>query len=87
MIITSEIRHTHRTREQVEAWAYVGQPFEEWPDWLRSHYENRPGVQPKSARIGHWALRDDEGYFWKWLHPEIFERRYVALTAGHGEKS
>lgn len=71
---------THRQKGDIEAWLYTGQPFEEWPDWVQSHY-GYGGRDPKNARSGNWALRDDEGFFWKWMHPEHFDRAYEPISA------
>lgn len=73
--IKSPIRHTHQERGKVEAWHYSGQPKEQWPDWVTSHYRH---VDHK-PRKGRWAIRDDEGYFWRWLGPDKFTAIYEPL--------
>lgn len=73
--------HTHQERGRVEAWQYTGQDFEKWPDWVRALYEGRPGVQPKHARIGNWALRDEDGYFWRWICDDLFTARYEPIAS------
>jgi hypothetical protein len=82
-MITSEIKLTHRPRGAIEAWQYRGQKFEHWPDWLRSYYLANPRTDPNKARRFNWALRDDEGYFWRWMRPELFADRYETITAGN----
>lgn len=78
--IKSEVKPTHRPipAEPIEAWYCGGQPFEMWPDWIRSHY-NFSG--PPEGRKGKWALRDDEGYFWRWMANDQFIMRYEPLSA------
>jgi len=80
VIIESEIKPTHKLRvEPVEAWLYTGQPKERWPDWVRSHFENIPTVPVPNFRKPRYAVRDDEGYFWRWLDVEKFESMYEKL--------
>lgn len=72
--ITSEVKPNYQLITQpIEAWEYTGQPHAEWPDWVLSKYHLRE--LPK-VKKGVWALRDDEGYFWRWMDAEDFNRRY-----------
>lgn len=77
VVISSEIAHTHRSSEKIQAWQYRGQKFANWPDWVRSHFQHR-SEPPKPGR-GTWAIRDDDGFFWRWLRDDIFQARYEAL--------
>lgn len=74
-IIRSEVKPTHRKRETVEAWLYTGQPQEQWPDWVRSHFINK-GIAIRKSAKWRWAVRDDEGYFWRWFDADTFTERY-----------
>lgn len=82
--IKSEIKPTHQLVQPppIEAWLYSGQPLVEWPDWLRSHMEayHGAGNVPKPARH-RYALRDEEGYFWRWMEKEKFEEQYEPFAA------
>jgi hypothetical protein len=79
VIITSSINPTHiQRRTPIEAWFYHGQPQSQWPDWVRSQYENRVGLaRPRKNR---WALRDDEGYFWRWMDQDQFDATFAPLN-------
>lgn len=87
--ISSDIVPTHQLRRTpaIEAWLYSGQPFAQWPDWLRSGMEASygPGNVPKPPRHA-WALRDDEGYFWRWMKLDEFERRYEPAVAPRSDR-
>jgi hypothetical protein len=83
-VIESDIKPTHRPvpAGPIEAWQYTGQPYDQWPDWVRSKIESvyqGPGNIPR-PRKGDYALRDDEGYFWKWMREEKFEYHFEPLT-------
>lgn len=82
-VITSDIVPTHRPIQSpaIEAWLYTGQPITEWPDWVLSKMEavHGPYNIPK-PRLQKYALRDDEGYFWRWMLKSEFERRYEPTT-------
>lgn len=81
-IITSEIKPTHRKKEVVEAWrcpASVGPG--NTPDWVQSHYRVT-GVdltRSLAQRTGRWAIRDDEGYFWRWMKDAQFRELYEPI--------
>jgi len=81
--ISSDIKVTHRRipPPPIEAWQYRGQPYEEFPDWVRSWIEAVyvGGPRPKPKKF-HYALRDDEGYFWKWMNPERFGNEYEPIS-------
>jgi hypothetical protein len=81
--ITSGIVTTHRLRPppSIEAWQYIGQPYVEYPDWVRSKLESvyLGGKIPK-PHMRQWAFRDDEGYFWRWMGDAEFTQKYEALT-------
>lgn len=72
-VIKTPIRFTHRRRERIEAWLYTGQPDSEWPDWVQSHYRYYHGPNPRKGR---WAVRDEEGYFWRWFDADKFTEMY-----------
>lgn len=75
--ITSEIKPTHiHRRTPIEAWFYHGQSEERWPDWVRSAFQDRPMYRP---RLNRWALRDDEGYFWRWMDQDKFDDLFEPL--------
>lgn len=78
-IITSEIRPTHRSRGSVEAWRYDGQSQDAWPDWVRSHFVNRE-IEITKSRIGSYAVRDDDGYFWKFMKADLFHQFYESIS-------
>lgn len=81
MVITSEIKPTHKQiTVPIEAWQYTGQPYEEYPDWVRSWIDRvyQGGTLPK-PRLNNYALRDDEGYFWRWMRPDQFDRTYERI--------
>lgn len=77
--ISSEVKPNYQLipPAPIEAWLYNGQKFAEWPDWIRSKMEATYGVGnvPKPPRHA-YALRDEEGYFWRWMDKEKFERQY-----------
>jgi len=76
-MITSAIVPTHQPRVvPIEAWQYNGQKFANWPDWVQSQF---PGPNKPRKTRGTWALRDDEGYFWRWMDKETFALRYESL--------
>jgi hypothetical protein len=78
VVISTRIVPTHRNRVYpFEAWQYKGQPFEKWPDWVRSKYADTP--LPTHLKPGMWALRDDEGYMWRWMANESFDAQYEPL--------
>lgn len=77
IVIRSHVKPTHRQRGEVEAWFYAGQPKEEWPDWVRSHFQGSTAATP---RAGRWAVRDEEGYFWRWYDAEKFNQLYERIT-------
>lgn len=78
VVISSRIAPTHRPRGELEAWFNDGRPFEAWPDWIRSHYVNRR-LAPPENKSGKFALRDDEGYFWRWIDAGSFNRAYEPI--------
>jgi hypothetical protein len=74
----SEPVPTHRNRAfPIEAWQFTGQPYSTWPHWILDQYANST-MKPKPER-GTWALRDDEGDFWRWMDARTFADRYEAL--------
>lgn len=82
IIIKSEVVPTHKLRAPpIEAWQYTGQPIDQFPDWVLSHYQHKGIDIARSVqnREGAWALRDDEGYFWRWMSPPDFEWRYEKI--------
>lgn len=74
-IIESEIRPTHRSRGIIEAWFYDGRALSECPDWVQAHC--RGHLAPN--RIGRYAVRDDEGYFWMWMTADLLNQRYERI--------
>jgi hypothetical protein len=73
-----DVRLTHRLRElgQVEAWFYDGRPLESCPLWLANHFAGRP----IEHHMGRWALRDEEGGFWRWMDAAKFNEQYERIT-------
>lgn len=78
VIIKSKVTTTHQLRErgEIEAWFYDGRPISACPDWIQSHFQNRDF----EARAGRYALRDEDGYFWRWMDAAEFNRRYERIT-------
>jgi hypothetical protein len=76
--VTSPINLNYRQRGEVEAWFYDGTtPFEQWPDWIRSHYiNNQKRAGPTGREKNHYALRDKEGFFWRWMKADLFDLAY-----------
>jgi hypothetical protein len=70
------VTHQLRERGEVEAWFHDGRPFDECPDWVKSHFYGRPIGHHK----GRYALRDEEGYFWRWIDAKLFNERYQRIT-------
>lgn len=77
--ITSDIAPNFRTVSfEIEAWFCAGQPFAECPDWVQSKFQSDRKIP--SRAIGHYALRDDEGYFWRWMDAVEFKCKYERIT-------
>lgn len=77
--ISSDIKPNFKTVSfDIEAFFYAGQAFEECPDWLQSKFQFEREI-PKRA-VGRYALRDEEGYFWRWMDANEFNCKYVRIT-------
>ena len=77
--ITSPLKLNYRHRGEVEAWFNPGHPFDEWPDWVRSYYLGRHMAIPRGL-TGMYAIRDEDGYFWRWMKADAFSRLYERIT-------
>lgn len=80
--ITSHIKPNYRTVSfEIEAFFYAGQPMAECPDWLQSKFQvNGDVAKIEKKNIGRYALRDDEGYFWRWMDASEFRCKYERIT-------
>lgn len=81
-MITSAIQPTHRNKPHpFEAWLFTGQPPEQWPDWMQSKYPD-PESQERVllCHEGRYAIRDEEGYFYRWMDAEVFVTRFEPLS-------
>lgn len=79
MHITSDIKPNFKTVSfPIEAWFYAGQLFAECPDWVQSKFQFEAKIP--NGNVGRYALRDDEGYFWRWMDAVEFNRKYERIT-------
>lgn len=74
----SEIKITHRLRTHcIEAWFWSGQSYNEAPDWIKAKFNFQELVE---RPIGRYALRDEEGNFYKWMNAISFRELYERIT-------
>lgn len=73
----NKLKSTHRLiSHEIEAWFYAGKPYAEAPDWVRAKFSLQELLE---RPIGRYALRDEEGKFWKWLDANKFNEFYERI--------
>lgn len=74
----SEIKTNYRLKtHEVEAYFWTGEPYANTPDWLRAKF----GFQELVERpISRYALRDEEGNFYKWMDADKFRFLYERIV-------
>lgn len=62
---------------EIEAWFYAGQPYAEMPDWIRERFSLEEMME---RQVGRYALRDEDGEFYRWMDPKEFKCRYERIV-------
>lgn len=62
---------------EIEAWFYAGQPYAKMPDWIKARFSLEEMMERPTCR---YALRDEDGEFYRWIDAADFNRQYVRIN-------